>query len=191
MQLIRAILLAPVDLLWNGGIGTYVKASMERNEAGGGPGQRPGSNRRVEPPLPGRGRGWQPRPHSGGPGRVRPRRGQDQHRFHRQLRRSRTARTGRSTSRSSSASPQQRAGLTRGARSVGRRRRPPGGRANPLRQLPAGADDLPGGAVPLSTGLGPRTTHGSAREESQSSTESWKVFLSPKCWPSGGGEDRV
>ena len=28
-QLLRAILLAPVDLLWNGGIGTYVKASTE------------------------------------------------------------------------------------------------------------------------------------------------------------------
>ncbi len=31
-DLIRAILLAPVDLLWNGGIGTYVKASSEANE---------------------------------------------------------------------------------------------------------------------------------------------------------------
>ncbi len=30
-ELIRAILLAPVDLLWNGGIGTYVKASTESN----------------------------------------------------------------------------------------------------------------------------------------------------------------
>ncbi|HLY33729.1 MAG TPA: NAD-glutamate dehydrogenase, partial [Jatrophihabitantaceae bacterium] len=30
-DLIRAILLAPVDLLWNGGIGTYVKASTESN----------------------------------------------------------------------------------------------------------------------------------------------------------------
>jgi glutamate dehydrogenase len=30
-QLMRAILLAPVDLLWNGGIGTYVKASSESN----------------------------------------------------------------------------------------------------------------------------------------------------------------
>ena len=29
--LIRAILLAPVDLLWNGGVGTYVKASTESN----------------------------------------------------------------------------------------------------------------------------------------------------------------
>ncbi len=30
-ELIKAILLAPVDLLWNGGIGTYVKASFERH----------------------------------------------------------------------------------------------------------------------------------------------------------------
>src|SRR5205814_2844656 len=28
-ELLTAILLAPVDLLWNGGIGTYVKASTE------------------------------------------------------------------------------------------------------------------------------------------------------------------
>ncbi len=30
-ELIRAVLLAPVDLLWNGGIGTYIKASTETN----------------------------------------------------------------------------------------------------------------------------------------------------------------
>jgi glutamate dehydrogenase len=30
-ELMRAILVAPVDLLWNGGIGTYVKASTEAN----------------------------------------------------------------------------------------------------------------------------------------------------------------
>jgi glutamate dehydrogenase len=30
-ELIRAILVAPADLLWNGGIGTYVKAATERN----------------------------------------------------------------------------------------------------------------------------------------------------------------
>ncbi|HSW70818.1 MAG TPA: NAD-glutamate dehydrogenase domain-containing protein, partial [Gammaproteobacteria bacterium] len=30
-ELVRAILQAPVDLLWNGGIGTYVKSSMESN----------------------------------------------------------------------------------------------------------------------------------------------------------------
>ncbi len=34
-ELISAILRAPVDLLWNGGIGTYVKASTETNEAVG------------------------------------------------------------------------------------------------------------------------------------------------------------
>jgi glutamate dehydrogenase len=34
-ELIRSILRAPVDLLWNGGIGTYVKASWESNEAVG------------------------------------------------------------------------------------------------------------------------------------------------------------
>ncbi|WP_312855878.1 NAD-glutamate dehydrogenase [Nocardioides stalactiti] len=34
-ELMRAILLAPVDLLWNGGIGTYVKASTEVNADAG------------------------------------------------------------------------------------------------------------------------------------------------------------
>src|SRR4029079_1326214 len=29
VELMKAILLAPVDLLWNGGIGTYVKATSE------------------------------------------------------------------------------------------------------------------------------------------------------------------
>ncbi len=35
IELIRAILLSPVDLLWNGGIGTYVKASTEPQSAAG------------------------------------------------------------------------------------------------------------------------------------------------------------
>lgn len=34
-ELIRAILKAPVDLFWNGGIGTYVKSSLEQNAAVG------------------------------------------------------------------------------------------------------------------------------------------------------------
>ena len=34
-ELMKAILLAPVDLLWNGGIGTYVKASEETNADAG------------------------------------------------------------------------------------------------------------------------------------------------------------
>ena len=35
VELIRCILLAPVDLLWNGGIGTYVKAAAETNAQAG------------------------------------------------------------------------------------------------------------------------------------------------------------
>ncbi|MBO0841059.1 MAG: NAD-glutamate dehydrogenase, partial [Sciscionella sp.] len=35
MELLQAILLAPVDLLWNGGIGTYVKASTESHADAG------------------------------------------------------------------------------------------------------------------------------------------------------------
>jgi glutamate dehydrogenase len=35
VELIHAILLAPVDLLWNGGIGTYIKASTEPHTAAG------------------------------------------------------------------------------------------------------------------------------------------------------------
>ena len=46
-ELIRAILLAPVDLLWNGGIGTYVKASTRVQRRGRRQGQRrdPGQRR--------------------------------------------------------------------------------------------------------------------------------------------------
>ena len=35
MDLMQAILLAPVELLWNGGIGTYVKAESESHGAAG------------------------------------------------------------------------------------------------------------------------------------------------------------
>ncbi len=35
VELIRAILCAPVDLLWNGGIGTYVKAAIETSDDAG------------------------------------------------------------------------------------------------------------------------------------------------------------
>jgi glutamate dehydrogenase len=34
-ELVRAILLAPVDMIWNGGIGTFVKATSEDNAAAG------------------------------------------------------------------------------------------------------------------------------------------------------------
>ena len=45
-ELMRAILRAPVDLLWNGGIGTYVKASDETQADAGDKSQRPRPGRR-------------------------------------------------------------------------------------------------------------------------------------------------
>ena len=39
-QLVSAVLTAPVDLLWNGGIGTYVKAEPESNAEVGDRAQR-------------------------------------------------------------------------------------------------------------------------------------------------------
>ena len=70
-ELMNAILKAPVDLFWNGGIGTYVKASTREPGRGAGPAQRrdPGQWRRAA--LPGGGRGRQSRLHPEGPGRVR------------------------------------------------------------------------------------------------------------------------
>ena len=74
-ELMKAILLAPVDLLWNGGIGTYVKAADETHADAGDKandairvnGER--AARQV------RRRGRQPRPHPARPDRVRPQRG--------------------------------------------------------------------------------------------------------------------
>ena len=88
-ELMKAILLAPVDLLWNGGIGTYVKASHETH---GDAGDKANDAIRVDggdAAREVRGGGRQPRAHPGGPDRVRPRGRPDQHRLHRQLRRRR------------------------------------------------------------------------------------------------------
>ena len=45
-ELISAVLAAPVDLLWNGGIGTYVKASTETQRRRRRPGERRRARRR-------------------------------------------------------------------------------------------------------------------------------------------------
>ncbi len=69
-QLITAILLAPVDLLWNGGIGTYVKASSQSNADVG---DRSNDAVRVDgggAAVQGDRRGRQPRPDPGGQDRV-------------------------------------------------------------------------------------------------------------------------
>ena len=71
-ELMKAILQAPVDLLWNGGIGTYVKASTETQRRRRRQGQRRDPRRRRGPAGQGRRRGRQPRPDPARPDRVRP-----------------------------------------------------------------------------------------------------------------------
>ena len=91
-ELIHAMLKAPVDLLWNGGIGTYVKAARE---AHADVGDRANDAVRVERGRAagqGRRRGRQPRLHPARADRVRPARRPHQHRLHRQLRRGRLLR---------------------------------------------------------------------------------------------------
>ena len=88
-EVIRAILKLPVDLLWNGGIGTYVKASREANAAVG---DRANDAVRVngrELRCQRRRRRRQPRPLAARAHRVRAARRPHQHRFRRQLRRRR------------------------------------------------------------------------------------------------------
>ena len=84
-EVVSAILRAPVDLLWNGGIGTFVKASTETERRRRRPHQRRGAHRRHRAAVPGGRRGRQPRVHAAGPGRVRARGRAHQHRRHRQL----------------------------------------------------------------------------------------------------------
>ena len=87
-ELITACLKAPVDLLWNGGIGTYVKAAAETNAEVGdkaNDGLRVnGADVRAKCVGEGGNLGLTQL----GPDRVRRLRRPDQHRLHRQLRRS-------------------------------------------------------------------------------------------------------
>ena len=84
-QLIRAVLRARVDVLFNGGIGTYVKAVHRVPGRRGRPGQRRGPGRRQPASRAGGRRGRQPRPDPGRTGRVRPGRRPGQRRLRRQL----------------------------------------------------------------------------------------------------------
>ena len=88
-ELIQAILRAPVDLLYLGGIGTYVRGSAEPDA---GVDDRANAEVRVtRRPAPGAGRrrGGQPRVHPAGPHRVRPSGRTHQHGRDRQLGRGR------------------------------------------------------------------------------------------------------
>ena len=83
--LITAILKAPVDLLWFGGIGTYIKAQRREPCRGRRSRQRRDPRQRRRASRQGDRRGRQPRHHPGRPDRVRPARRPDQHRLHRQF----------------------------------------------------------------------------------------------------------
>ena len=91
-ELMKTVLRAPVDLLWNGGIGTYVKASTETHSRGRRPHQRRGAHRRRRAAVPDGRRGRQPRLHPARPDRVRARRRADLHGRDRQLGRRRLQR---------------------------------------------------------------------------------------------------
>ena len=78
-ELIRAILRAPADLLWNGGIGTYVKASEETHADAGDKANDAirADGRELRVKVVGEGGNLGPDP--AGPYRVRPQRREDQH----------------------------------------------------------------------------------------------------------------
>ena len=102
-ELIQAILRAPVDLLWNGGIGTYVKASHREQRRRRRPHQRRRPRRRARAAREGRRRGRQPRVHPARPDRVRAGRRPASTPTRSTTRPASTAPTTRSTSRSCSA----------------------------------------------------------------------------------------
>ncbi len=88
-ELIRALLRAPVDLLWNGGIGTFVKAAAGDARRRRRPRERRDPRRRAGASLPRRRRGRQPRADPASPCRIRLARRPRGHGCDRQLRRRR------------------------------------------------------------------------------------------------------
>ena len=97
-ELIKAILKAPVDLLWNGGIGTYVKSTQGVERATSATARTTTSGSTATRCAPG---SWVKAGTSGSPSvgtdRVRAGRRPDQHGLHRQLRPASTPPTTRST----------------------------------------------------------------------------------------------
>ena len=144
-DVIRAILRAQVDLLWNGGIGTVVKASSESDADAHDRASDAIRVNATRPALPRRGGGRQPRLHAPRARRVLGRRRPHQRRLHRQLGRRRLLRP-----RGQPEDPARAGGAPRGD-DAGRARRAAGGghrgrrRARALRLVPAGADHRPGG----------------------------------------------
>ena len=144
-EVIRAILRAQVDLLWNGGIGTVVKASTETDADAS---DRSSDSIRVNAnELRARvvGEGGNLGLDAPRTRRVRRRRRPRQRRLHRQLGRGRLLRP-----RGQPEDPARAGRAPRRAHAAGARRAAGGGhrgrrRARALRLVPAGADHLPGG----------------------------------------------
>ena len=146
-ELMKAILKAPVDLLFFGGIGTYVRSSSESDEAAG---DRANDAIRVsgaESALQGDRRGRQPRHDPARPHRGGARRHPAQHRRHRQFRRRQhVRRRGQHQDRLEPAAARRRAdagSAQRAARRDDRRGRAPGA----AQQLSADAGALAGAAA--------------------------------------------
>ena len=102
-ELMKAILLAPVDLLWNGGIGTYVKATTESHADVGDKANDAIRVNGARPAGQGGRRGRQPGPDPARPDRVRARAAAASSPTSSTTRPASTAPTTRSTSRSCSA----------------------------------------------------------------------------------------
>ena len=148
-ELIRAILQAPVDLLWNGGIGTYVKARGERHAEVG---DRANDAVRVDAEdLRARvvGEGGNLGSHPARPGRLRARRRPHLHGRDRQLGRRRLLRPRGQHQDPARRDRRRRRPDREAAERAARRDDRRGGGARPARQLRpgAGADELrdPGG----------------------------------------------
>ena len=84
-ELMRAVLKCKTDLLWFGGIGTYMRASAERDDEVGDRANDPLRVTAAEVQRQGDRRGRQPRRDAARPHRVRRPRRAHQHRLHRQL----------------------------------------------------------------------------------------------------------
>ena len=157
-DVIRAILRAPVDLLWNGGIGTRREGLDGDRRRRARPRSRRHPRGRERAAREGRGGGRQPRLHAPRAGRVRGRRRAHQRRLHRQLGRRRLLRPRGQPEDPARPGRARRRADARGARRAaarGHRRR---GRARALRLVPAGADHRPGGRPLGARGCSPTRT---------------------------------
>ena len=140
--MIRAILKAPVDLIFFGGIGTYVRASAETDEAVGDRANDRGPHHRRRYTLQGDRGGRQSRHDAARPRRGGAARHQAQYRRHRQLgRREYLRRRGQSQDRAGDADA-RRPALARGPQCAPCRHDRRRGGAGAAQQLSAAAGDL-------------------------------------------------